>query len=268
VPAPGGVGGRPGLGAHPDPPTRMYAHVLQLPYSHMDSMRGLSANPSEVNKRRGTRGVLGGTLGTWPLGSLARRVPLSFPPYPPSLTLRTVAPLPSPLQGVFPSPRRSVYFLRMAIHSLREQVSKKRSRKCDCCGGRIEVGEPFWARNSSVRDWRGERMYSFTQTHLGCERLVNEMEEGVEKVRKGMSLPGWLPGSLAGKGEGILEELEGWGCFTEEEKEAFVKMSRRKSGRKEVAREYRYYDPSTKERTCFKATLDEVVDLMRGEVTP
>lgn len=193
---------------------------------------------------------------------------LILPPLPPFLNPPTVAPLPSPLQGVFPSPRRSVYFLRMAIHSLREQTSKKRSRRCDCCGGRIEVGESFWARNSSVRDWRGERMYSFTQTHPGCEWLVNELEEGVGKERKGMSLPGWLPGSLAGRGEEVLEGLEGWGGLTEEEREAFVKMSRRKRGRKEAVREYRYYDPNTKERSCFKATLEEVVRMMKGGSAP
>ena len=83
----------------------------------------------------------------------------------------------------------------MAVHALRKQTTKKR-RLCASCGTYIKKGPAYWSRNSSMWDREGRRVYGFFSTHPECEEIVREMGIGLGKTKKGMSFPGWLPGSI------------------------------------------------------------------------
>tara|TARA_R110002012_G_scaffold52038_1_gene133838 strand:- start:537 stop:980 length:444 start_codon:yes stop_codon:yes gene_type:complete len=145
------------------------------------------------------------------------------------------------------------------IHSARKQASKKR-RVCSSCGKVINKGDHYWSRNASLRDEKGRRVYGFFSTHTDCEWLVNELQHGVGEVKGKMTYPGWLPEVLVGVTEAEMAEVDGWDTLEPGSRKKFLGLK----NKKQPKLEYRYYDPSTKERSAFKATLDEVSALVVG----
>ena len=97
----------------------------------------------------------------------------------------------------------------MAVHSMRKQLSRKR-RTCHSCGKLIRRGDTYWARNASMEDEKGRRVYGFFQTHLDCEWFVNAIQHGLGEVGGKMTYPGWLPEVISGMEEAELAEVEGW----------------------------------------------------------
>ena len=142
----------------------------------------------------------------------------------------------------------------MTIHALRKQTTRKR-RICASCGTYIEKGSRYWARNSSLEDRAGRRLYGFFSTHPECEEVVREMGIGLGETDGGMSFPGWIPGSV-----GAPSEIPGWGRVEESIQRRFKRVV--ESGKKEPHLEYRYYDPETKQRSAFRATLKMVEGLV------
>lgn len=147
----------------------------------------------------------------------------------------------------------------MAVHALRKQTTRKR-RVCASCGKAIGKGDPYWARNASLEDEKGRRVYGFFCTHLDCEWFVSAISHGLGETDKGMSYPGWLPEVLEGMTEEELGEVDGWSDLGPESRKKFLGLKDRRQPRLE----YRYYDPVTKERSSFKATMDEVSGLVVG----
>jgi len=121
-----------------------------------------------------------------------------------------------------------------------------------------------------MSDDEGRRVYGFFSTHLDCEWLVGVLGHGLGMCPEGMSYPGWLPDVLEGMGVGELGEIEGWEGLSVLSRRKFLLMGsrvgltrRQKKGQPRL--EYRYYDSGTRERSCFKATLDQVRRLVGQE---
>lgn len=145
----------------------------------------------------------------------------------------------------------------MAVHALRKQTTKKR-RLCASCGTYIEKGTAYWSRNSSMWDREGRRVYGFFSTHPECEEIVREMGIGLGKTKKGMSFPGWLPGSIQD-----VSQIPNWDTIEDSIQRRFKRVVGTK--KKEPHLEYRYYDPETKQRSAFKATLKMVEGLVTDQ---
>jgi len=111
-----------------------------------------------------------------------------------------------------------------------------------------------------MADAKGRRVYGFFSTHTDCEWFVGAIRHGLGDTPKGMSYPGWLPEVLVGMTEAELSEVEGWSSLESGSRKKFLRLKDKKQPRLE----YRYYDPVTKERSAFKATLDEVSGIVVG----
>jgi len=144
----------------------------------------------------------------------------------------------------------------VAVHALRKQTTRKR-RVCASCGTYIEKGSVYWSRNSSMGDREGRRVYGFFSTHPECEEVVHKMGIGLGKTKKGMSFPGWLPSSVQD-----VSEIPHWDTIEDSIQRRFKRVVGTK--KKEPHLEYRYYDPETKQRSAFRATLSTVEDLVVG----
>ena len=145
----------------------------------------------------------------------------------------------------------------MAVHALRKQTTKKR-RLCASCGTYIEKGTAYWSRNSSMWDREGRRVYGFFSTHPECEEIVREMGIGLGKTKKWMSFPGGWPGSIQD-----VSQIPNWDTIEDSIQRRFKRVVGTK--KKEPHLEYRYYDPETKQRSAFKATLKMVEGLVTDQ---
>lgn len=144
----------------------------------------------------------------------------------------------------------------MAIHCLRKQKTRKR-RVCSSCGSHIDKGVEYWARNSSMEDKKGRRVYGFFSTHLECEEVVRAMGIGLGKTKKGISFPGWLASSVKD-----VSDIPHWSSIEGSIQKRLERVVRAK--KKEPHLEYRYYDPETKQRSAFRATLSTIEPLVVG----
>ena len=108
-----------------------------------------------------------------------------------------------------------------------------------------------------MEDKSGRRVYGFFSTHLECEEVIQEMGIGLGKTDGGMSFPGWLPGSIQD-----VSQIPHWDTIEDSIQRRFKRVVGTK--KKEPHLEYRYYDPETKQRSAFKATLSTVEDLVVG----
>lgn len=144
----------------------------------------------------------------------------------------------------------------MAIHCLRKQKTRKR-RVCSSCGTYIEKGVEYWARNSSMEDKKGRRVYGFFSTHLECEEVIHSMGIGLGKTKKGVSFPGWLASSVED-----VSQIPNWDTIEDSIQRRFKRVVGAK--KREPHLEYRYYDPETKQRSAFRATLSTIEPLVVG----
>lgn len=106
-----------------------------------------------------------------------------------------------------------------------------------------------------MEDKTGRRVYGFFSTHPECEEVVRGMSLGVGKTKKGMSFPGWIPTSLE-----ATSDIPGWDRVEDSIQRRFERVVG--SRKKEPQLEYRYYDPQTKQRSAFKATMTMVKGLV------
>ena len=111
-----------------------------------------------------------------------------------------------------------------------------------------------------MADAKGRRVYGFFSTHTDCEWFVGAIRHGLGETPEGMSYPGWLPEVLVGMTEAELAEVDGWSSLEGGSRKKFLRLKDKKQPRLE----YRYYDPVTRERSAFKATLDEVSGIVVG----
>ena len=144
----------------------------------------------------------------------------------------------------------------MAIHSLRLSPSRK-TRFCSVCRGRIERGDAYAARNASVLDDKGMRVYGFFNSHPECEWAAEALGVGVFSEGE-LSFPGCVPNQVMGKDLRVFRDLEGWDVLTEKQRERLVNWLGRRKKKGAMEFEFRYYNGRTKERTSFKATLDDL----------
>jgi hypothetical protein len=119
----------------------------------------------------------------------------------------------------------------------------------------ILKGSTYWARNSSMKDSEGRRVYGFFATHLECEEVVDSMSIGLGKTKKGVSFPGWIPSSVSD-----VLKIPHWNSIEESIQKRFKRVVAQR--KKEPFLEYRYYDPETKQRSAFRTTLSAIESLV------
>ena len=142
----------------------------------------------------------------------------------------------------------------MAIHSRRLQRTRKQ-RVCSACGTTILKGTKYWARNGSVEDNQGRRFYGFFSTHVECEKILNKAKLGLEVHDGAMSVPGWIP-----TGFSSVEDIDGYKDLEPSIQARFKKCLSIKKA--EPYAEYRYYDPETKQRHAFRASISSLTRVL------
>jgi len=144
----------------------------------------------------------------------------------------------------------------MAIHSLRLSVSRK-VRFCSVCRERIEKGDEYAARNASVLDHRGYRVYGFFNSHPECDWAAEALGVGLHSDDE-LSFPGCVPNEVMGKDLRVFRVLTGWGDLDENQRDRLTRWLRRRRRKTPMNFEFRYYNGRTKERTSFTTTLGDL----------